>query len=170
LATEAVKLSQPDFVAKIDPEEIKNYSLHGLTSLLAPGGADLNLYKVAIKRNPHWARYADANGNYPLHNIIIRRPFRKKDIEVINELTRVYPEAASKRNEEGQAPIFIALRERMAWDQGVEELVKAQPEILSSTDLETGLYPFLLAASLTGKVALETTYQLITAYPHSVKI
>jgi len=169
LATEAFKLSHPDFVADMKPEDVENYALHGLMSLLAPGSADLNLYKVGIKQNSEWAKYADPSGNYPLHNIIIRRPFRVKDIELIEMLCQCYPEAASKKNNEGRSPIDIALRERMAWDQGVGALVKAQPEILSSQDLETGLFPFLLAASLTGKVAVETTYQLLSANPHLVQ-
>jgi hypothetical protein len=164
LATEAVKLS-PAYDPDIDPADIENYTLHGFQCLRAP----LEIYKIAIKQHPHWAAYPDADGNYPLHHIIIQRPFRIKDIELITELTQAYPDAASKKNNEGEAPIFIALRERMGWNGGVGELVKVQPDILSSRDRETGLYPFLLAASLGGKVAVETTYELLSANPHLVK-
>lgn len=164
LATEAAKLS-PAFDPNTNPGDIENYTLHGLQCLRAP----LKVLKVAIKRHPQWAAYPDVDGNYPLHLIVIQRPFRIKDIELITDLTEAYPEAASTRNKEGEAPIFIALRERMSWNGGVGELVKAQPDILSSRDRTTGLFPFLLAASLTGKVAVENTYELLVANPHLVK-
>ena len=164
MATTALKLSptySPDMEA-----DIEKYSLHGLQYLRAP----LQLQQVAIKLHPEWVSVADSEGNYPLHNVVIRKPLRIKDVHLIRDLAEAYPEAASKRNAKGEEPIFIALRERIAWDAGLETLVKAQPDILSSVDSETGLYPFLLAASLDGKVTLETTYQLLCANPHLVKI
>ncbi|CAJ1954353.1 unnamed protein product [Cylindrotheca closterium] len=164
MATTAFKLS-PTYSPEMN-NDIERYALHGLQFLRAP----LKTQQVAIKLHPEWVSVADSEGNYPLHNVIIRRPFRIKDIHLIKDLVAVYPEAASKRNARGDEPIFIALRERMAWDAGVEALVKAQPEILSSMDRETGLCPFLLAASLDGKVAVETTYQLLSENPHVAKV
>jgi ankyrin repeat protein len=148
----------------IDPTTT-NYVLHGLMNLRAP----LTALKVAIKRNPEWASYADADGNYPLHHVVIRRPFRLKDTELITELIHAYPAAAGKRNNEGNAPIFIAVHDRMVWEEGLGKLVKADTDILAATDKETGLYPFLLAASLSGRVAVNSTYQLLSAKPHLVK-
>jgi hypothetical protein len=164
MATTAFKLS-PTYSRDMEPD-IEKYGLHGLQFLRAP----LQLQQVAIKLHPEWVSVADGEGNYPLHHVVIRRPFRIKDVHLIRDLVTTYPEAASKRNAKGEEPIFIALRERMAWDAGVEALVKAQPDILSSLDSETGLYPFLLAASLDGEVAVETTYQLLCANPHLAKI
>eukprot|EP00980_Cylindrotheca_fusiformis_P004693 scaffold993_cov110-Cylindrotheca_fusiformis.AAC.3 len=164
LATEAYKLS-PAYDPNTDPTEVEKYTLHGLQYLRAP----LKVHKVAIQLHPEWAAYPDSDGNYPLHHIVIQRPFRIKDIELITGLTEAYPEAASKRNKKGETPIFIALRERMSWNGGVGALVRAQPDILSTRDRETGLYPFLLAASLAGKVAVENTYELLAANPHLVK-
>ncbi|KAL3944207.1 MAG: hypothetical protein SGBAC_001704 [Bacillariaceae sp.] len=163
MAITAFKLS-PTYSPEME-SDIEKYGLHGLQFLRAP----LQLQQVAIKLHPEWVSVSDSEGNYPLHNVVIRRPFRIKDVHLMRDLAIAYPEAASKRNAKGDEPIFIALRERMVWDAGVEALVKAQPEILSSTDRETGLYPFLLAASLDGKVAVETTYQLLCANPHLAK-
>lgn len=164
MATTAFKLS-PAYFSEAEAD-IEKYVLHGLQYLRAP----LRIQQVAIKLHPEWASVAGADGNYPLHNVIIRRPFRIRDIDIIKDLVSAYPEAASKRNSNGKEPIFIALHERIAWDDGVEALVKAQPNILSSIDNQTRLYPFLLAASLGGKVAIETTYQLLCANPHLAKI
>ena len=92
------------------------------------------------------------------------------EVDIIKDIVAAYPEAASERNVKGEEPIFIALRERMRWKEGVEVLVKSQPDILVSMDRETGLYPFLLAASLDGKIAVETTYHLLSANPHIAKV
>jgi len=164
MAVTAFKLSpnySPDMEANIE-----QYALHGLQFLRAP----LKVQQVAIKLHPEWLSVADSEGNYPLHNVVIRRPFRLKDVHLIKDLVAAYPEAASKRNAKGEEPIFIALQGRMAWDEGVAALVEAQPEILSSIDDKTCLYPFLLAASLDGNVAVETTYQLLCANPHVAKV
>ncbi|KAL3917422.1 MAG: hypothetical protein SGARI_007717, partial [Bacillariaceae sp.] len=80
----------------IDDEEAETslykYVLHGLLDLKAPR----NMLKTAVKVHPEWARQADADGNYPLHHVIMRRPFRVKDVELIQELLQAYPEAATK--------------------------------------------------------------------------
>lgn len=151
------------------PTTSKNYGsdyiLHGLLELRAP----LNALIVAIKLFPECASVADARGNFPLHSVISQRPFRAKDVEIIRELLEVQPAIAAKKNHVGDAPIFVAIRERMAWGDGLGNLVDAHPEILESTDTQTGLYPFLLAASLSGKVAINTTYQLLCKQPDLVK-
>ncbi|CAJ1954352.1 unnamed protein product [Cylindrotheca closterium] len=164
MATTAFKFS-PIYNPDMEPN-LEKSGLHGLQLLRAP----LQLQQVAIKLHPEWVSVADSAGNYPLHNILIQKPFRIKDVHLIRDLATAYPEAASKRNAKGEEPIFIALRGQMAWHAGVEALVKAQPEILSSMDSETGLYPFLLAASLDGEVAVENTYHLLCANPHLAKI
>lgn len=142
-----------------------DHLLHGLLELRAP----LNALIVAIKLYPEGVSVADDYGNFPLHSVISQRPFRAKDVEIIRELLEVKPAIASKKNYAGDTPIFIAIRERMAWDEGLGDLVKACPNILGSIDLHTGLYPFLLAASLSGKVAVNTTYQLLSQQPDLLK-
>lgn len=148
----------------IDPTTT-DYLLFGLIHLRAP----INTMKVALKRNPAWAAHADVEGNYPLHHVVIRRPFRIKDIELISELVKAYPQAAGKRNNEGCTPLFLAIHGKMVWEEGLGEIVKADTDVLASRDKETGLYPFLLAASEGGRVAVNTTYQLLCAKPHLVK-
>lgn len=163
LARESFKLS-PACPANIDPSS-SDYIFHGLMHLRAP----LDAMKVALKRNPKCASFADVDGNFPLHHVVIRRPFRIKDIELIRELLQIYPEAAGKLNNEGHAPIFIAIRNRMVWEEGMELIANANTDVLATTDKDTGLYPFLLAASLSGRVAVNTTYHLLSAKPYFLK-
>lgn len=162
LAREAFKQA-PSCPSDLDPDSTQ-YGLHGLIHLRAA----LNTLKVAIKRHPEWAAVPDGDGNYPLHLIVQRRPFRLKDVEVIGELLKAYPEAAGRRNNNNDAPIFIAIRDRMAWEEGLRDIVSANTDILGTTDPETGLYPFLLASSLDGRVAVNTSYQLLCERPDLV--
>lgn len=145
--------------------ELHKYVLHGLLNLKSP----IQLIKTAIKVNPDWTKHADADGNYPLHLIVQRRPFRVKDVEVIRELLQAYPEAAEMRNKDNDLPIHIAIRERMVWEEGVRDIANANTEMLGILDNQNHLYPFLLAATLGGRVAVNTTYQLLLAKPHLVK-
>ncbi|KAG7353655.1 ankyrin repeat domain protein [Nitzschia inconspicua] len=171
LAMQSFKLSSacpkelPDNNDDTQDSALYNYVLHGLLDLKGP----LNMIKTAIKINPDWARHADADGNYPLHLIVQRRPFRVKDVELIRELLQAYPEAVEKRNSDDDLPIQIAIRERMVWEEGLGEIANTNTEILGILDNHTKLYPFLLAASLGGRVAVNTTYQLLLAKPHLIK-
>lgn len=147
------------------PRDSTDFALHGLIHLRAP----LNLLKVALRRHPEWASIADSDGNYPLHVVVIRRPFRLKDKEIIQMLLQVYPKAAGERNNAGDSPIFIGVRDKMAWDEGLKEIVQGNTDVLGTSDTETGLYPFLLASSLDGRNAVETSYQLLCERPDLVK-
>lgn len=163
LAQEAFKQS-PTCPSNVGLDSTR-FGLHGLIHLRAP----LNTLKVAIRRHPEWASVADSDGNFPLHLIVIRRPFRIKDVEIIDMLVRAFPQAAGSRNKVGDAPVYIAIRDRMAWEEGLKVIVNADTEVLVTTDKETGLYPFLLAASLDGRVAVNTSYQLLSQRPDLVK-
>merc|ERR1712224_1008575 len=69
-----------------DDELLSRYILHGMLGLKSP----LHTIQVALKVNPDWARYADTEGNYPLHHAVIRRPYRIKDVDLIRELLQIY--------------------------------------------------------------------------------
>jgi ankyrin repeat protein len=164
LAVESFKQS-PSCPEGISDDELPNYVLHGLMDLKAP----LNCMKMAIKINPSWASYADVDGNYPLHHVVMRRPFRVKDIDLIRSLLEAWPDASTKINNIGDAPIHIAIRDRMVWEEGLGEIVRADIDVLGVPDAQSGLYPFLLSATLSGKVAVNTTFQLLLANPYLVK-
>jgi hypothetical protein len=136
--------------------------LHGLFLLRAP----LHAIKVAILKHPEWAQVPDGDGNYPLHVVVLRRPFRVKDRDILELLLKAYPEAAGKTNHAGDTALVLALRERMEWNDGLEAIIRANPDQLATTvDSSTGLSPFLLAASVGGRVAVNTVYQLLCERP-----
>jgi hypothetical protein len=168
LAMESFRISSscPKNLDNIDDEELSNYILHGLFDLKSP----LNAIKVAIKLNPKLASYADIEGNYSLHHAVIRRPFRVKDKDLIQDLMEANSAAATKRNNDGDAPIHIGIRDRMVWEEGLSNLVEADSDdVLGLPEQNTGLYPFLQCASLGGNVAINNTFCLLIAKPDLVK-
>lgn len=125
----------------------------------------LNTYRVALTQRLDSFAVVDAEGNYPLHRAILLDLFGP----FISEILQAYPEAASVQNKDGDLPLFLAIRQRIAWKRGLEDIVNAATDILASQDKETGLFPFLLAASVDGDTAVDTTYQLLCAKPYLVR-
>ena len=59
----------------------------------------------------------------------------------------------------------------MVWNDGLHLIVKGNPDqVVSDRDIDTKLYPFLLAASVDGKVAINNTYNLLQIKPDLVTI
>lgn len=165
LAIERFKLSSACPNPQDAREEVlSNYLLHGLLDLKAP----LHALLLTLKLHPEAASYPDKQGNYPIHHAVMRRPFRLKYTKLLREMLQAYPAAAGKRNVDGDAPIHIAIRERMAWKDGLSEIVECNCDALGLRDRETGLYPVLLCASLGGNVAVNTAFCLLTAKPDIV--
>mmetsp|Transcript_2933 Transcript_2933/g.6915 ORF Transcript_2933/g.6915 Transcript_2933/m.6915 type:complete len:359 (+) Transcript_2933:87-1163(+) len=144
---------------------IEDYTLHGLQFLHAP----YSIQRVATRLNPKWASTPDSQGNYPLHNAIREAPSQNKLPPFVKDILSAFPEAAMERNTQGEAPIFAAMRKGMTWEKGIKDIVRAHPESLYSTDQQTGLCPFLLAASLNEEATMETSYQLLCANPSLLK-
>jgi len=147
------------------PLDLSGTELHGLFFLRAP----LHAIKVAIKRHPEWARVPDGEGNYPLHVVVLRRPFHSKDVDLLELLLDAYPEAAGQTNHAGDTALVLALRDRMEWKAGLYALVRANPDLVATiVDSQTGLPPFLVAASVGGWVAVNTVYHLLCERPDVV--
>eukprot|EP00536_Pseudo-nitzschia_multiseries_P010854 jgi/Psemu1/307700/fgenesh1_kg.348_\ len=166
LAMESFKLSAacPKDLGKGE-EHLSKYILHGLLDMKGP----LNALLLALTLNPKLASYADLAGNYPLHHAVTRRPFRVKYTDLLRELLKACPEATLQRNADGDTPIHIAIRQRIAWGDGLGQIVEAECNVLGMPDHHTGLYPFLMSASMGGNVAVNTTFLLLTAKPDLVK-
>jgi hypothetical protein len=98
--TDTTTTSIPATRLLLEPAADVSCELHGMFLLRAP----INAIKAAIMTHPHWARFPDRDGNYPLHVVVLRRPFRIKDGEVVDLLLRTFPEAAGLRNTAGDCP------------------------------------------------------------------
>ena len=88
---------------------------------------------------------------------------------MLRELLEAHPQAATARNNAGDTPIHMAIRERIAWEDGLGEIVSMNRDVFELRDQRTGLYPFLLSASLGGNVAVNTTFSLLRAKPDLIQ-
>lgn len=130
-----------------------NHLLHGL--LLA--GAPLKLFLLCLRLQPSVALAVDPEGNTPLHRLVRDRPYRTAEQEAILAAAA----DVSVRNHRGELPLHIAIRNRMPYQNGMERLVPAK----DATDWRSGLPPFLLAAEQGGRVAVDTTWNLLVQRP-----
>jgi ankyrin repeat protein len=155
LSTEYYALRED--LAKADP----NHVLHGLLHC----NVAINLFKVAIRLNPSHATIPDAAGNLPLHRLVEDRPFRLKEREAIESLLQAAPESASRPNRHGDFPLFLAIRQKMPLENGLDLLIATATAIVRRQDPETRLFPYQLAATVGGKGAVERTFHLLLASP-----
>jgi hypothetical protein len=162
LALEFYKLTN---ACPLDRESITNdYVAHGLIHYNAP----LNLLKIALKRDPTCATALDRDGNTPLHLLVERRPYRLKEKEALQATLAANPESAGVANHAGHPPLMLAIRNKIPFENGVGEILKADMRVVSTKDTETALYPFQLAAAVGGPEALNTTFQLLSALPQQI--
>jgi hypothetical protein len=147
-----------------DAKDHSQFALHGLIQCYVP----INLFKVALKRNPEWMQAVDASGNLPLHLLIENRPYRLKEKEAIVAAIQAAPQTVGRTNIAGDTALVIAIRNKIPWENGVDELLKAATAVVNRRDAVTGLYPFQLSASVGGKVAMETTYHLLRTMPELI--
>jgi hypothetical protein len=146
---------------KLESVDTNDYVIHGLIQC----HVQFNTYKVALRVNPHGARTMDNRGNLPLHVLVESRPFRLKEREAILDTLHVYPESATVRNHAGEYPLWIALRNKIPWEKGLDAILGAAPHVVGVRDPETGWFPFQLAALYGGKWALDTIYHLLVTRP-----
>jgi hypothetical protein len=158
LATEYFKQS---LACPKDATDHSQFAMHGLIQCNVP----INMFKLALKKNPEWMLAADASGNLPMHLLVENRPYRLKEKEAIVAAIEAAPQTAGIPNSAGDTPLVLAIRNKTPWGNGLDELLKAATAVVNRRDTVTGLYPFQLAASVSGKVAIDTTYHLLCTKP-----
>lgn len=150
-----------------DPEQFLNSPrpvIHGLLRCSVP----INLFKVALKCHPSYALAHDTDGNLPLHWVLLNRPYRLKERDSIQALLEAAPQTASQRNAIGEFPLLCAIRNKIPCQNGLDLVVQADPTALEKPDPVTGLFPFLLAAVVGGRVAVDTIFHLLLKHPSLV--
>lgn len=72
---------------------------------------------------------------------------------IMAELLKAYPDASICPDGTGQLPLYIALQAGKSWDNGIQDLFLAAPQVVTNTFTPNGLalslplYPFQLAAT-----------------------
>ncbi|KAL7545584.1 hypothetical protein ACHAWF_008933 [Thalassiosira exigua] len=150
--------------------------LHAIAGIDCP----VSLVNFAIQvhsRDPGALDGVDGKGNLPLHVAALRQHDDSLENEDVNEfdadrggaivaLSSASPQAIGRRNMQGRLPLVLAIESGASWDSGgVRHLIEKLPEIAEERDEVTGLYPFMLAASV-GSV--EVSFELFRRNPDLV--
>jgi len=125
---------------------------------------DSNVLSLALKLCPDWALQKDSSGNSPLHVAAEIAPPK-----VIRAMVTADKNAAKMSNDFGQMPLFLAIKSGRTWSSGIEDIVRAAPDILGKRDPESSLYPYQFAASVCSEEsAANTVFELLLARPELV--
>ena len=110
------------------------------------------------------------NNIYPRYDnasFVNSKPPQK--LTVIQILINLNPRAALIADSEGRLPFVRAVESEKSWDEGLRSLLWAAPQALSTRDLKTGMYPFMIAA-MDHNASETTVYELIRLLPELVAI
>jgi len=126
---------------------------------------DSPLLHFAIARHFQDALIVDAMGRLPLHVALMKKSIPK---DVIQDLLQVHPKAASVTDATGRTPLHHACLTGRDFHDGIIDVVRGAPDALFIRDVETGLYPFMMAA-IGPHSSLETIYELLSCEPSIIK-
>ena len=108
-----------------------------------------DIVSFILHKHPEQALVRDQFGNLPL-TLALSTPFCRhlSRRDIISRLLHINPTAARSPSADGKLPLTIAIENGLAWDEGIEQLIKTHPEALYTVDKgkKLGLYPFMVAA------------------------
>ncbi|GFH59821.1 hypothetical protein CTEN210_16297 [Chaetoceros tenuissimus] len=157
------------------PKDWKSKEIPLLHTLVEFGG-HVDIIQHALDLYPHEILMRDSKGRTPLciasetvdngdHTGI---KTREGVIDVLLDARRSGKEAAKMVNHEQRLPLHVAVEKGRSWHNGVETIVNAEPMALQTRDMQTGLYPFQLAAIQSfnwDNADINTVYSLLYANP-----
>jgi hypothetical protein len=156
-------------------------------------GCPSALIKLALFAFPGQAKQLimdkEDNANLPLHAVCSwqggtalkcasKSLIETRKSQAIAALLEEYPAAAMMANNRGELPLELAAKSSTTWEGGIRRLVKAYPRALCIPSKQTGLCPFMTAATGANNSAtaerqmqtLKTVYALLRTNPKAVKI
>ena len=131
-------------------------------------GAPIDFIKLVMKMHPEQVERPDWGGNTPLHIAAGTEPFTRCEeyAKLINELVEAFPQAAAKLNTLNRFPLNILLENGATWDNGVESVFRAAPDVVSTRDSSSRMFPFMVSAS--SKSNCDTVYTLLRSNPSTI--
>jgi len=79
----------------------------------------------------------------------------KQSNTILKVILESYPMAAYQRDHFGYLPFHLAIKAGMAWEDGLKDVFMVAPEALRAREPNTGLYPFMLAASVNSATTID---------------
>ncbi|CAJ1934507.1 unnamed protein product [Cylindrotheca closterium] len=156
-----------------DGEE--KFLLHAAVSLGARSCPNVILRSLLRDRSGKLeASQYDCSNRLPLHIAVCQtslsnetsRKYKPKEKSAISLLLEAHPKGAYEQIL-NRYPLHVALSNGHCWSEGVSDLFRAAPEVLSRPDPVTKLYPFQLAAIPSGDTSpdLDTVFCLLRSRP-----
>ena len=68
------------------------------------------------------------------------------NVDIINFLLSLDPDSPSVSDYQDRYPLFLAVEAGLPWNMCIQSIFNAAPHIVSIRDVNTGLYPFMLAS------------------------
>ncbi|KAI2504904.1 hypothetical protein MHU86_9513 [Fragilaria crotonensis] len=112
---------------------------------------------------PEQATIYDNLGYIPLHHVLLNP---HSPLQLLCNVLDINRDACTIPTSNGTFPLILAIQQGWRWEQCISELVRASPTTLDTADTETGLVPFLLAASVNADVT--TIFELLRVAPHQL--
>ena len=118
--------------------------LHAAVTVL-----NIDLIRLVLFIHKDQLTEMDENGDLPLHVLLStsRNCDKRKVDTVIDDIVSANPSAVKVLNKKGLLPLELALINFKCTSNGVKTLINAEPRSAEHFDLNTKLYPFMLAAS-----------------------
>eukprot|EP00978_Attheya_sp_CCMP212_P006050 scaffold13625_cov48-Attheya_sp.AAC.1 len=154
--------------------------VHAVAALADPLSG---LLELVLSFFPEQASERDCQGFLPLHHALMANRHRKLisqhstkdneqhfDIEFessLKSLLRVNPAGAKELDPERKLPLIRAIELQIPWENGIRDIVMCFPEALHARDLQTCLFPFMIAATKNG--GIDVIYRLLRAAPENIK-
>ena len=99
------------------------------------------LLEYALLLYPESLLIQDENGQVPLH-VAASRP---ADTVNVKDILAACPKASKVRDQEGRLPIELAVESDWSWNDGVGQLLAANPTSLEALNVDERLYPRIFA-------------------------
>uniref|UniRef100_A0A7S2U9N6 Uncharacterized protein n=1 Tax=Attheya septentrionalis TaxID=420275 RepID=A0A7S2U9N6_9STRA len=158
-------------------EDLFCYPLHALAALDCPH----ELWKFALLlHGSHGLKEKDSNGHLPLHIVLNSYECRRNDSDMAVEYTSTtlpillhhFPNAALEPfpTPNARLPLHVAISLGFQWHSELKCIFQAAPMVLGLRDHNTGLYPFMLAATVCvdDLRCVETIFELLSLDPNLV--
>jgi hypothetical protein len=129
-------LIQTEYSGNVLDENDEVYNAYIVHACVGVHGCPPALLEYAILLHPEQLLIQDENYHLPLHIASSR-----SDAIVLKDILGACPDASKIRNRQRQLPVEIAVDSGRSWDDGVGQLLEANPGSLEALNVDERLYP-----------------------------
>mmetsp|Transcript_19763 Transcript_19763/g.30497 ORF Transcript_19763/g.30497 Transcript_19763/m.30497 type:complete len:321 (-) Transcript_19763:118-1080(-) len=122
------------------------------------------LWERALQQFPDDIFEPGENGNLPLHIAASTSPPDELEVDLLNEILKLFPKAASIRNNKDQLPLDLAISSGRTWRSGIGLLLDAYPLAIDD-HIQPNEYPLILSHFSSSSSKRNILFQLLLGKP-----